>query len=225
MSQLRASLLVRGLSTQQRPPITLYRPPINFDVKKTNSYDEIVVEFLDGIDESMALVYYPTNNDPFLSTDIEMKSTIKCVALVGHIITIKNLAPNTIYTFCALYNDLNPMITPFQCKSVMTIQGSPWIYREQKTIIITSFTLILLLVLIAGVLLTYYLIRRVPTLIKGSKRVVMVNNRAKEVMILPSHSNSVSSSPSYRKESAIHINTIEPPTYLTPLPRQSIENR
>lgn len=71
-----------------------------------------------------------------------------------------------------------------------------------------------------GVIATYLLIRRMPTLMKGSKRVVMVNNSTKDVMVLSSGSRNNS----LQKEAPMPIKN-EAPTYLTPLPRQSFDHK
>lgn len=76
--------------------------------------------------------------------------------------------------------------------------------------------------LVVGIAMTYFLIRRIPTLMRGSKRVVMVNNRTKDVMVLPSESRNNSLQ---KSKTAEPIRLSEQVTYLTPLPRQSIDNR
>ncbi|KAG5670513.1 hypothetical protein PVAND_000772 [Polypedilum vanderplanki] len=216
--------LIRTLNS--RDPITIFRPIISFDIKTSSNHEEVIVEFKEGYDDEMVLVYYPSMEDPFKEKDMNAgKDIVKCISVTNPIIIVNQLLPDTIYNFCALYrNPYHMMITPFQCKSHIYLQGHPWLYEEQKAIIITSFILLLLLALIIGVITTYFLIRRMPTLIRGSKRVVMVNNRTKEVMILPRTNSDATSNNSCRKESIPPI-TAEPPTYLTPLPRQSFDNR
>lgn len=213
--------LIKTLSSS-RDPIVIFRPPIQFVVSSSEKYDQVMVEF-ESYDANMVLLYYPSEQDPFYLVDNEdERHTVRCIAITGIIIFVDSLAPDTVYTFCALYR-LPQMFSPFQCKTFVTKQGHPWLYDEQKAIIITAITMLILLALVVGIIMTYFLIRRIPSLIKGSKRVVMVNNRAKDVMILP-RSNSESRSNSCRKESITPI-TAEPPTYMTPLPRHSIENR
>jgi hypothetical protein len=87
-------------------------------------------------------------------------------------------------------------------------------------LIMTSFLVIIFVALFVGVIMTYLLIRRMPTLMRGSKRVVMVNNRKTDVMVLPSGSRNNS----WQKETSSSIK-LEPPTYLTPLPRKSLDNK
>lgn len=171
--------------------------------------------------DELVMLYYPVFYNPF-DDESDDDDDVKCIQININStqIVINNLIFNTVYTFCVL--ESTQIITPFQCKSYVTTKGMPWLYKEQKVVIITSMTLLLLLMLVTGIIMTYFLIRRMPTLIRGSKRVVIVNNRTKEVMILP-RSNNESSNNSIRKESTTPI-IPEPPTYLTPLPRQSIDH-
>lgn len=138
-------------------------------------------------------------------------------------IVINDLTPSTVYTFCALIKD-QFIQTPFQCKSYQTQTPwaqQAWLYKEQKTIIVLSLVMMLLLCFLLGSAMTYLIIRRMPTLMKGSKRVVMVDNRSTDVMVLSSDSRTNS----LLKETTSLESTADPQTYLTPLPRKSLENR
>lgn len=219
------SSMVRGYTFSPLPyrdSITVFRPPVNFNITMYDYADEVKIIFEEVL-EDMVMLYYPGFYDPF-DKNFEDDSIVNCILIDESPTIIRNLITNMVYTFCSLHK--TPIFTPFQCKSHVTAEGMPWLYKEQKAVIITSLTLLFFLSLITGILMTYFLIRRIPTLIKGSKRVVIVNNRTKEVMILP-RSNNDSINNSCRKESAtpIHPMTPEPPTYLTPLPRQSIDQR
>lgn len=197
---------------------------------KEGTLNEVSIEINDFL-AGTALLYYPSSDDPFANDkDIDERYSIRCLTVSKRNIFVKNLAPNVIYNFCLIINVPTyntPQISPFQCRSYQIAVGKPWLYEEQKPVILTSLSLLIIMALIVGIILTYCLIRRIPTLIKGSKRVVLVNNRAKEVMILPrssTQSSSQSISSSCRKESVTPIHH-EPPTYLTPLPRQSFDRR
>lgn len=75
--------------------------------------------------------------------------------------------------------------------------------------------------LIVGILMTYLLIRRMPTLMRGSKRVVVVKNRHRnDVMVMP---NNLPSPPCPHRLS--NSSKVELPTYLTPLPRKSSDTK
>ncbi|XP_070502908.1 uncharacterized protein [Chironomus tepperi] len=207
----------------------------SYEIKKISTKegttDEVVVEVSD-FPLNTIMLYYPSNDDPFENDkEQDERYTIRCQSVSNRHIFVKNIAPNVIYNFCIVINvSFYPYqgFSPFQCRSYQIVVGKPWLYEDQKSVILTSLSLIIITALIIGIILTYCLIRQIPTLIKGSKRVVLVNNRAKEVMILPRSSTQSSSSQSVssscRKESVTPIHN-EPPTYLTPLPRQSFDHR
>jgi hypothetical protein len=206
--------------------IIVYRPDVTFNIRRTEASDKVVIEF-ETYDEDMVLLYYPGACDPFdLERFNDSRYTVQCLSINEITIVVSNLASDIVYTFCALYLFHYQMMTPFQCKSFVISTGVPWFYQEQKTIIITSFALLLLLSLIIGIIMTYILIWRVPTLMKRSKRIIIVgNNRPKEVMILPSRSSSSGSQVSSCRKESITPTMSEPPTYLTPLPRSSFKHR
>lgn len=201
--------------------LKLPRPDVTFSVKSGDTAYGARIEF-DSIymHEMVFLVYYPGFLDPTdLSNDI-VSNSVHCHIVGSAKILIYDLEPTTVYTFCALIRD-EFIRTPFQCKSHQTetpFNRQTWIYQEQKGIILTSLMLLIMLSLVIGVVLTYLLIRRMPTLMRGSKRVVMVNNRTKEVMVLPGGSRTNS----WHKETPVKA---EAPTYMTPLPRTSFDHR
>ncbi|CAG9807493.1 unnamed protein product [Chironomus riparius] len=212
--------------------IPLDRPHYEFKSIKTKvgTLNEVSIEINDFPFGSI-LLYYPSTDDPFAPEKVyDERYSIRCQTVTKTLIFVKNLAPNVIYNFCLIINVSNyqlPYISPFQCRSYEIEVGQPWLYEEQKTVILTSLSLLIIMALIVGIIMTYCLIRQIPTLIKGSKRVVLVNNRAREVMILPRNSTQSSSqsvSSSCHKEAVTPIHN-EAPTYLTPLPRQSFDQR
>jgi len=212
--------------------IPLQRPYYELKSIKTTggTQNEVSVEINDFYSGTI-LLYYPATDDPFApDKNSDERYSIRCQTVSKTLIIVKNLAPNVIYNFCLIINVSSyqmPGISPFQCRSYQIAVGKPWLYEEQKTVILTSLSLLIIMALVIGIILTYCLIRQIPTLIKGSKRVVLVNNRAREVMILPrssTQSSNQSVSSSCRKESVSPIYN-EAPTYLTPLPRQSFDQR
>lgn len=83
-----------------------------------------------------------------------------------------------------------------------------------------------MLVLIIGIIGTFILIRKIPTLMRGSKRVVVVKNshNRSDVMVMPSEvpRASCTSHHSHHSQSDVASNS-ELPAYLTPLPRKTSE--
>lgn len=203
--------------------IKLTRPLVSFDFENSRNEEEVQVVFDNIYYYDIFLVYYPGFLDATELTNENIKSTVNCQIVVSTKILVRDLVSSTVYTFCALIRH-EPIQTPFQCKSYQTqtpFKRQTWIYQEQKIVILSSFLLLILFSLVIGSIMTYFLIRRMPVLIRGSKRVVMVNNRNKDVIIMPSESRNNS----LQKESASTSIENEPPTYLTPLPRKTSDNR
>lgn len=208
----------RYLTPRSNDTVELLRPPINFYFEKTLSDNEVQITFDDYYDE-VFMVYYPGFLDVSTMNSESAQGSVRCVIVSIPRLVIKELLPSTVYTFCALLRDV-AIETPFQCKSYQTtaiFDREPWIYQEHKAVILTSFLLLLMLSVLVGVTTTYFTIRRIPTLMRGSKRVVMVNNRTKEVMVMPRATSMQKGTEADPKNEA--------PYYLTPRPRQSIDDR
>ncbi|CRL05922.1 CLUMA_CG019132, isoform A [Clunio marinus] len=203
--------------------LTLMRPTEIFHFEM-RSETEVQVIFASNNPPSY-LIYYPSLLDISALSNDEIQEFISCQIIVSQKITVNQLDLSTMYTFCAFRETIGILNNLFGCKSYQTstpYNRQTWLYQEQKVIILTSFMMLLLLSLVVGIIMTFFLLRRMPTLLRGSKRVVIVNNRTKDVMILPSGSRSNS----WQRESVTPVKTeAEPPTYLTPLPRKSHENK
>ncbi|CAO1437522.1 unnamed protein product [Diamesa hyperborea] len=204
--------------------VSIPRPNVFFDIHDVNE-NEVIVHFGEVFyTNDIVLIYYP---DIFNASDMsinqgQVNDVLRCKLIYNFDLKIMNLQPSLIYTFCAL--EWATMIsTPFHCKSHQTATPfgrQPWIVQEHKVIILTSFLVLILVALLIGVSMTYLLIRRVPTLMRGSKRVVMVNNRTKDVMVLPCDSRNGSC----HKDPPVPAFT-EASNYMTPLPRHCANER
>lgn len=199
--------------------VLIPRPNVFFDIHDVNE-NEVIVHFGEVFyTNDYVLIYYPGvfNASDMTIEEGQVKDVLRCQLIYNFDLMIKNLQPSVIYTFCAI--QWGTMIsTPFHCKSHQTATPfgrQPWIIQEHKVIILTSFVVLILVALLVGVTMTYLLIRRVPTLMRGSKRVVMVHNRTKDVMVLPNDSRNGSC----HKDPPVPAFT-EASNYMTPLPRQ-----
>lgn len=200
--------------------LRLLKPDVSFTFESVSSEFEAQIVFDNISGRDIALVYFPGVLDTSDLTIDGIANDINCLTIVSTTVFIKDLQPSTVYTFCALMRN-QPMQTPFQCKAYQTqtpFKHQAWINQGKKLIYITSFLMVLLLCFVIGGILTYLIIRTKPTLIKGSKRVVLVNNKTKDVMILPGQSRSNS----WKLDTS---QKVEPPTYITPLPRRSMDNK
>lgn len=214
-------------SSNQLSDFTLHlpRPSVTFDFESINSDTNVQLVFRGLYGKDVILVYYHGSLDASDLDSQNVDENVHCQIVLTMRVLIKDLQPTTVYTFC-VFVTFDPEVefdTPFQCKSLQTptpFARQTWIYQEQKVIILTSFLMLLLVSLILGIVMTYLLIRRMPTLMKGSKRVVMVNNRSKDVMIFTGEA---SRNNSLQKEEPATIKA-EAPIYLTPLPRASFDH-
>jgi hypothetical protein len=220
-------ILRRDRSSRLFPPgynenLNLFEPDVGFDFEECDENEIQIVLGSNYHQYDIFLLYYPGFLEITNMSQEKIQNSLHCQIVVSSKILVRNLVSSTVYTFCVLIK-YQPIISPFQCKSKQTktpFSRQTWIYQEQKMLILTSFLVIIFVALFIGVVMTYLLIRRMPTLMRGSKRVVMVNNRKTDVMVLPSGSRNNS----WQKETSSSIK-LEPPTYLTPLPRKSLDNK
>jgi len=201
--------------------IKIARPDVGFHINNGGDESEAQVSF-DELYKDMVLIYFPAFFDAADATldEDSISSAVNCQVILSTSILITGLIESTVYTFCAIFRT-GSIETPFQCKSYQSqtpFRRTVWIYQEQKVIFLTSFLMLCLFALLIGIVMTYFLIRRIPTLMRG-KRIVRVKNRSKDVVIMPGSSRNNSSS-SYQRESDTPIK-MEHPAYLTPLPRQA----
>jgi hypothetical protein len=201
--------------------LTLFRPNVSFDFVDSKD-SAIKISFHQFQSAEVLLLYYPGALDASELGENGSQDDINCQIVTSANVLIVNLEPATVYTFCALIRN-QVIMTPFQCKSYQTATPFPrqtWLYQEQKWLLLTLFMLVVLVAALTGIIATYLLIRRIPTLMRGSKRVVMVNNSTKDVMVLTSGSRSSS----WQRDVSSPIKE-EAPAYMTPCPppRQSFD--
>ena len=204
--------------------ISIPGPNIVFEIYDVNE-NEVIVHF-DRVfyGSEVVLVYYPGDFNASDNTlnEKHVKDALRCDLIYKYDLKIMNLQPSMSYTFCALLGN-GGLMTPFNCKLHKTVTPygrQPWIVQEHKVIIITSLLVLILIALFIGVSMTYLLIRRKPTLMRGGKRVVMVNNRTKDVMVLPKDQRNGSC----HKDSSVK-ESMKEANYMTPLPRQRFNTK
>jgi hypothetical protein len=195
--------------------LTLFRPKVSFDFIESESESEVKVSFTQYQSAKVLLLYYPGTLTASELYDGDSHNAINCQIVTNAKALIINLNPATVYTFCALIRN-QVIMSPFQCKSYQTatpFNRQTWLYQEQKWLIVTLFMLLVVVATLVGIVATHFLIRRMPTLMRGSKRVVMVNNSTRDVMVLTSGSRSSS----WQREMSTAIKA-EAPAYMTPCP-------
>ncbi|XP_046595396.1 uncharacterized protein LOC107225314 isoform X1 [Neodiprion lecontei] len=119
--------------------------------------------------------------------DIEPQS-VKCVTDVAGSVTLTELQPGLVYIVCLLDRNNGDLTSPFNCQSIQMPNkesGRLWLTDEAKTPIIGGLTVVLVVVCVSGAMGSYCIVRRNPRLLKGSKRIIMVNHRAADAIVLP----------------------------------------
>jgi hypothetical protein len=198
--------------------LRLFRPKVSFDIVDGDKESEVKIAFNQFQTTEVLLVYYPGALDASGLGKDDSQDEIKCQIVTSVKVLIVNLEPATVYTFCALIRN-QVIMTPFQCKSYQTrtpFHRQTWLYQEQKWLVLTLLMLVVVVGTVVGIIATYILIRRMPTLIRqksGSNRFAMENNRTKDEMVLSGGSRSTS----WQRDVSTPIKA-EAPTYMTPCP-------
>lgn len=145
---------------------------------------------------------------------------------------VQHLEPSTAYTFCVMVslgsagNIRDSMVTsPFDCLAYKTKplkSEDTWLKNEDRWQAMCIMLIILVLCSVFGALTMYFIVRRMPTLLRGSERVVIVNNN--QVKVYASKSLKKSDSIVSSNISTIQsrpLPDIQQSTYLTPIPKKS----
>lgn len=207
------------ISASDHDYLDIHTSPIAFSFDESLTEREVQISFADYYNE-VHLLYYPGNLDTSDLNSENVINSIKCLVVNVAKVVISDLQPSTVYTFCAMFPN-EEIQSPFQCKSHQTKLSrdqQPWIAQDKKVVALVSFFLVTVIVFFIGAFLTYLMIRRMPKLIRGSKRVVRVHSQPQEESPDSSRASSI------RKET----NTLairDAPIYLTPRPRQSVDLR
>lgn len=171
---------------------------------------------------SIILFYYET-----LTENFEWDS-VHC-SYVGDSSTnlIENLEPEKLYMFCAAYND-DPYYGLYSCRAhqmPLAYDSQCWLTNGKKSLVASLLAASIIIAILFGMTVTYFLIYNVPTLLRGNKRVVMVKKHSKSVMVLPNIStisreseSQCNSNSDSRKSSERSLKKIEQANYMTPAP-------
>lgn len=192
--------------------LNLQNSPIAFSFEESLTETEVQISFSDYYDE-VKLVYYPGYLDTSILSRETAANSVKCVIVNVAKVVIGDLQPSTVYTFCALFPN-EAIESPFQCKSAQTklsLDQQPWIAQDKKVMALIVFLAVTVIVFVIGIILTYFLIRRVPRLIRSSKRVVRVHSQPEQ------ESPATSRTCSIQKETNTFEN-MDAPIYLSPQP-------
>ncbi|KAK1128941.1 hypothetical protein K0M31_020077 [Melipona bicolor] len=108
-------------------------------------------------------------------------------AKARHSYQLQDIDQQTAYTICLL-DDNSDKVSPLNCLAVTTkstYESGAWLTNADKSLVLLVLTLSLILLFLVGGILSFLLIRRHPTLLRGSKRVMIVKRRNVDAIVLP----------------------------------------
>lgn len=187
-----------------------------------------------GFDKYFILWFADENTEVGLISNDKLLADCQCSQQQD--VYVQELPPSTTYIFCVMVqrNHKNSNIdydgydgyvnSPFDCLPYKTMppkSEEAWLTYDDRWVV-TSLTLLILMCCgVVGALTMYFIIRRMPTLLRGSERVVIVNNNQVKVYgnkslkksdsVISSNIASIQSRP---------LPDIQQSTYLTPIPRK-----
>ena len=116
-----------------------------------------------------------------------LKSNLKCVKSFRNSLLLKGFKPGTSYTVCLLESEeVKP--SPLNCVALITNLEYPrrtWLSNGDKPLIISLAIVILCLLSLFSAIGSYIVVRRNPTLLRGSKRILIVRRRTVNAVVLP----------------------------------------
>ncbi|XP_076382477.1 uncharacterized protein LOC117225771 [Megalopta genalis] len=113
--------------------------------------------------------------------------TVKCARYVSHIYQVQDIDPQTTYTICLL-NDNGDTVTPLNCLAATTLpsyESRAWLRNRDQPGSLLLLALTVIMVFALGILATYLSIRKHPSLLRGSKRVMLVKKNIVDAIVLP----------------------------------------
>lgn len=140
--------------------------------------DEGVLVNLPDLDEGLTLLWF--DND-------DVNPTLSCAKTVEHSYLIPNIDRQATYTICLLSDNRNT-VSPLNCLAVTTdpdYQYRTWLRNADKTVVFSLIIAAFVSLFLVGAFFTFMLIRRHPSLLRGSKRVMLVKRRNLDAIVLP----------------------------------------
>ncbi|XP_011336271.1 leucine-rich repeat transmembrane protein FLRT1-like [Ooceraea biroi] len=129
---------------------------------------------------NLSLIWFANN---LRSNTANLESLIQCVSQVRGSYLLQDLQPRTSYTIC-LKDNFN--FSPLNCLGLTTRsfpESNTWLNGINESVIITIFVASLILMCFTSAILMFVTVRRHPTMLRGSKRVVIVKHR--NAIVLP----------------------------------------
>ncbi|XP_028894341.2 uncharacterized protein LOC114803644 isoform X2 [Zeugodacus cucurbitae] len=150
---------------------------------------EVLLEITDSTD-TYGLIWFSTVVDDYYSMTVNYNQYgLGCVGPVSYTTIVANLLPNTAYTFCLVAND-KLTISPYHCDSLhmdsnLQVVYNTWLSHDMRATGISLTIFGVLMSCFLGIASVYMLLKRKPTLLKGSKRVKTTSTNSIDIVIFP----------------------------------------
>lgn len=177
----------------------------NFYVSKI--LDTSILVNLPNLTQSVTLLWFDNGN---------VYNTVRCARNAKRSYLVEDIDPQTSYTICLL-DDNGIFISPLNCLAVTSrpvYEARTWLTNADKTLVLSLLIASLLLLFFVGGFLSFLLIRRHPTLLRGSKRVMLVKRWNLDAIVLPK---GVDANEKWRRRRSYVAKSHED-GYVTPLP-------
>ncbi|XP_015434607.1 PREDICTED: leucine-rich repeat transmembrane protein FLRT1-like [Dufourea novaeangliae] len=160
------------LSTDVQLPSRL----TDFFVLKTT--DRYILINLPNLDKAAKLFWF--NND-------DVEGSVSCAKNIRHAYLVQNIDQQTTYTICLL-RDNEDTVSPLNCLAVTTgsaYESRTWLTNSDKAEAISLLAVSFALLFLVGVVVTYLVIMKYPSLLRCSKRVMLVKKNNVDAIVLP----------------------------------------
>ncbi|XP_024944130.1 leucine-rich repeat transmembrane protein FLRT3 isoform X1 [Cephus cinctus] len=153
-----------------------------FSIEEMDDYTVLIN--LTSADATFTLIWYKSKTT---YTNESLTEFVKCVKNIKSSYIVSDLQPGSSYVICLMVKDeRNP--SPFNCLPLMTkptYESRVWLTNRHKVTAILLLSALVISFCILGALLSFFVIRRNPALLRGSKRVMVVRHRTADAIVLP----------------------------------------
>ena len=140
--------------------------------------DHSVQVSLPDFSEGVTLLWFDNRN---------VVGSLGCAKNARRSYRLRDIDQQATYTIC-LFDDNRDTVSPLNCLAVTTkstYESGTWLTNADKSLVFLVLTLSLVLLFLVGGIVSFLMIRRHPTLLRGSKRVMFVKRRNVDAIVLP----------------------------------------
>ncbi|XP_033354475.1 leucine-rich repeat transmembrane protein FLRT3-like isoform X2 [Bombus vosnesenskii] len=180
----------------------------HFYVSKVS--DRSILVNLPDLNKKITLLWFDNNN---------VDSSLGCAKNVKYSYLLQNIDSQATYTICLL-DDNGDNVSPLNCLAVTTrptYEYRTWLTNADKSLVFPLLISSLILLFFVGAFLSFLLIRRYPTLLRGNKRIMLVKRRNVDAIVLPKGVD-MDEEKQRKSISVSYVSKLYEDGYVTPLP-------